>query len=151
MAASPMKPPYFKLSSVSNVYSNTQDTMQLLLLTLICSLAGSSLAQFQFFEQMFNQGGQQQQQRQQQQEQNVASDSAWYQKTYEGGTITSSCATSCHVAVHSKTLILTSRQLAARITSALAPSPAFTSHIIARAHSLLSKTRWNWERGVLSV
>ncbi|KAK3171606.1 Long chronological lifespan protein 2 [Lepraria neglecta] len=62
--------------------------MRLLLLTLICSLAGLSLAQFQFFEQMFNQGGQQQQQRQQQQEQNVASDSAWYQKTYEGARCT---------------------------------------------------------------
>ena len=58
--------------------------MQLLLLTLVCSLASLSLAQFQFFEQMFNQGGQQQRQ-QQDQPQNVASDSEWYQRTYEGG------------------------------------------------------------------
>ncbi|KAI9858871.1 MAG: Long chronological lifespan protein 2 [Vezdaea acicularis] len=36
-------------------------------------------AQFQFFEQMFHQGGGQQQQ---QQPQNVASDSSWYQETY---------------------------------------------------------------------
>ncbi|KAK0510738.1 hypothetical protein JMJ35_007170 [Cladonia borealis] len=61
--------------------------MRLLLLTLLCSLAHLSLAQFQFFEQMFNQGGQQQQrghQQQQDQPQNVASDSEWYQRTYEG-------------------------------------------------------------------
>jgi hypothetical protein len=38
-------------------------------------------AQFQFFEQMFNQGGQQQQQ----QPQNAGSDSAWYQQRYEDG------------------------------------------------------------------
>ena len=60
--------------------------MRLLLLTLICSLASTSLAQFQFFEQMFNQGGQQQRHQQQpDQPQNVASDSEWYQRTYEGG------------------------------------------------------------------
>jgi hypothetical protein len=41
-------------------------------------------AQFQFFEQMFNQGGQQQQQ----QPQNAGSDSAWYQQRYEDGKIT---------------------------------------------------------------
>ena len=40
-------------------------------------------AQFQMFEQLFNQGGQRQQQ--QQQQQNVASDSEWYQRTYDGG------------------------------------------------------------------
>jgi hypothetical protein len=39
-------------------------------------------AQFQFFEQMFNQGGHQQQQ----QPQNAGSDSAWYQQRYEDGT-----------------------------------------------------------------
>ena len=38
-------------------------------------------AQFQFFEQMFNQGGHQQQQ----QPQNAGSDSAWYQQRYEDG------------------------------------------------------------------
>jgi hypothetical protein len=45
-------------------------------------------AQFQFFEQMFNQGGQQQQQ----QPQNAGSDSAWYQQRYEDGEITLSAA-----------------------------------------------------------
>jgi len=40
-------------------------------------------AQFQFFEQMFNQGGHQQQQ----QPQNAGSDSAWYQQRYEDGKI----------------------------------------------------------------
>jgi hypothetical protein len=40
-------------------------------------------AQFQFFEQMFNQGGHQQQQ----QPQNAGSDSAWYQQRYEDGMI----------------------------------------------------------------
>ena len=43
-------------------------------------------AQFQFFEQMFNQGGQQQQQ----QPQNAGSDSAWYQQRYEDGKTDSS-------------------------------------------------------------
>lgn len=61
--------------------------MRLLVLTLLCSLAGLSFAQFQFFEQMFNQGGQQQQHHhQQQQQQNVPSNSEWYQKNYEAGT-----------------------------------------------------------------
>ena len=64
--------------------------MRILFLTLICSLASMSVAQFQFFEQMFNQGGQQQRHQQQQdQPQNVASDSEWYQRTYEGGMLTS--------------------------------------------------------------
>ncbi|CAD0092078.1 unnamed protein product [Aureobasidium vineae] len=39
-----------------------------------------TFAQFQFFEQMFNQGGQQNQQ-----PQNAASDSAWYKQQYEAG------------------------------------------------------------------
>ena len=60
--------------------------MRVIFIALICSLAGLASAQFQFFEQMFNQGGQQQhQQHQQQQQQNVASDSEWYQRTYESG------------------------------------------------------------------
>ncbi|KAI4755064.1 hypothetical protein E4T52_10319 [Aureobasidium sp. EXF-3400] len=37
-----------------------------------------TFAQFQFFEQMFNQGGQQQQQ-----PRNAASDSSWYKQQYE--------------------------------------------------------------------
>ena len=40
-------------------------------------------AQFQMFEHLFNQGGQQQQRHQK--PQNVASDSDWYGKTYDGG------------------------------------------------------------------
>ena len=60
--------------------------MRVILIALLYSLAGLASAQFQFFEQMFNQGGQQhQQQHQQQQQQNVASDSEWYQQTYESG------------------------------------------------------------------
>ncbi|KAL9013671.1 MAG: hypothetical protein Q9180_008997, partial [Flavoplaca navasiana] len=50
-----------------------------LLLALI-TLLPFTTAQFQFFEQMF-QGGHQHQQHQQ--PQNVASDSEWYQQTYE--------------------------------------------------------------------
>ena len=70
--------------------------MRLLILTLICSLASVALAQFQFFEQMFNQGGQQQRHQQQQdQPQNVASDSEWYQRTYEGGMRTSPFSPAC--------------------------------------------------------
>jgi len=55
--------------------------MRTFTLAIIFSLLALTNAQFQFFEQMFN-GGQQQQQ---QQPQNVASDSAWYQQTYESG------------------------------------------------------------------
>ncbi len=55
--------------------------MRAFTLAIIFSLLALTNAQFQFFEQMFN-GGQQQQQ---QQPQNVASDSAWYQQTYESG------------------------------------------------------------------
>jgi hypothetical protein len=43
-------------------------------------VAASANAQFNFFEQMFNQGGQQQQE-----PQNVASDSSWYQDNYKNG------------------------------------------------------------------
>lgn len=42
-------------------------------------LAASASAQFNFFEQMFQQGGQQQRQ----EPQNVASDSSWYQENYD--------------------------------------------------------------------
>ena len=50
----------------------------------VLSLFTLATAQFQFFEQMFQGGGQQQQQ---QQQQNVASDSVWYQQTYDSGTV----------------------------------------------------------------
>lgn len=61
--------------------------MQLSTLTLLSSLLALASAQFQFFEQMFNQGGQQQHHHHHQQEkQNVASDSEWYQRNYEAGT-----------------------------------------------------------------
>ena len=60
-------------------------TMHILPLLLLC-FAGLSAAQFQFFEQMFSGGGHQHHGQQQQQEkQNVASDSEWYQRTYDGG------------------------------------------------------------------
>ena len=51
---------------------------------LTCLFLGLAHAQFQFFEQMFQGGGQPQQH---QQPQNVASDSQWYQQTYESGRI----------------------------------------------------------------
>lgn len=70
---------FFNLDTVEKL------TMRVILFALLCWLAGLASAQFQFFEQMFNQGGQQQQQQQQQQAQNVASDSEWYQRTYESG------------------------------------------------------------------
>lgn len=66
-----------------------------LLILLILPLLPFTTAQFQFFEQMFNRGGEPQQQRQQ----NVASDSRWYQETYENGyffcppsSLTSACS-----------------------------------------------------------
>ena len=54
------------------------------LFSLLCAtllIAGAN-AQFQFFEQMFNQGGQQQHH---QAPQNVPSDSNWYQENYNSG------------------------------------------------------------------
>jgi len=53
-----------------------------LVFLLLGAFATLGTAQFQFFEQMFQ--GQQQQQ-QHQEPQNVASDSSWYQQTYESG------------------------------------------------------------------
>ena len=58
--------------------------MHLFISFLLC-FASLSAAQFQFFEQMFSGGGQQHHGHQQQQQQNVASDSEWYQRTYNGG------------------------------------------------------------------
>jgi hypothetical protein len=52
------------------------------LLSATLLLAGAN-AQFQFFEQMFNQGGQQ---HHHQAPQNVPSDSNWYQEHYNNGT-----------------------------------------------------------------
>ncbi|KAF2483337.1 hypothetical protein BDY17DRAFT_324081 [Neohortaea acidophila] len=49
------------------------------LLTALFLFLLPASAQFQFFEQMFNQGGQQQQA----QPQNMGSDSVWYQQQYE--------------------------------------------------------------------
>ncbi|KAL2010456.1 hypothetical protein VTN00DRAFT_6263 [Thermoascus crustaceus] len=46
-------------------------------------LVSAAQAQFQFFEHMFGGGGGQQQQHQQDQH-NVPSDSAWYQRTWDG-------------------------------------------------------------------
>jgi len=66
--------------------------MQLPRYILLSCFAALASAQFQFFEQMFNQGGQQQQQhqhQQQRQQNNVPSDSDWYQKNHEAGPSTS--------------------------------------------------------------
>ena len=54
-------------------------TIHMLIFSLFATVA---LAQFQFFEQMFQGHGHQQQQ---QQKQNVGSDSVWYQQQYEAG------------------------------------------------------------------
>ena len=55
-----------------------------ILLCILLGLAAAVSAQFQFFEQMF-QGGGQQERHQHQEQQNVASNSEWYQRTYESG------------------------------------------------------------------
>lgn len=58
--------------------------LRLLFILLILPL--STLAQFQFFEQMFNNPSQAQQHAQHSpQQQNVASDSSWYRRNYDGG------------------------------------------------------------------
>jgi hypothetical protein len=56
-------------------------------LLIFLSLLSSTFAQFQFFEQMFSGNAHHHRQHQQQQQQNVASDSAWYRQTYDGGKI----------------------------------------------------------------
>ena len=53
--------------------------MRFLLLAGAFLCTSTANAQFQFFEQMFQGQGQQQE------PQNVASDSGWYQETYENG------------------------------------------------------------------
>lgn len=68
---------------ISIAHPNTP-IMQPLYLCLLL-FAGLSAAQFQFFEQMFGgqQGGHPHHGQQQQEKQNVASDSEWYQRTYD--------------------------------------------------------------------
>lgn len=98
-------------------------------LLLFVGLFFTTSAQFQFFEQMFNGGGQQQQQ---QQPQNVPSDSNWYRQNYEAGMYTLQMGYS---------YLLTYEKPTAQTTSALIPSPASISHIIARAHTRIRKIR----------
>ena len=62
-------------------------TRFLTLLNATLFLIAGANAQFQFFEQMFNQGGQQQHH---QAPQNVPSDSNWYQENYNAGLFTNS-------------------------------------------------------------
>lgn len=56
------------------------------ILFIFSFLLSFSSAQFQFFEQMFSGNAHHHHHQQQQQPQNVASDSAWYRQTYDGGT-----------------------------------------------------------------
>ena len=60
---------------------NYLDMYLLIFLLPLLTLLPSATAQFQFFEQMFNQP----QQPQHHEPQNVASDSSWYQQNYEAG------------------------------------------------------------------
>ncbi|KAL9623463.1 MAG: hypothetical protein Q9204_007952 [Flavoplaca sp. TL-2023a] len=66
-------------------------------LLALTTLLPFTTAQFQFFEQMF-QGGHQHQQHQQ--PQNVASDSEWYQQTYESAHCTNYLCPSTLACVH---------------------------------------------------
>ncbi|KAL8855497.1 MAG: hypothetical protein Q9198_010840 [Flavoplaca austrocitrina] len=103
------------------------------LLTLI-TLLPFTTAQFQFFEQMF-QGGHQHQQHQQ--PQNVASDSEWYQQTYESGIFLSPSS------IPSPLPTFSISQPIAQTTSAPPPSPASISHTTAHARSQPSKIKSN--------
>jgi len=74
-------------SKKHNTNSASRSCLKMLLrfaLLLLGAFTTLGTAQFQFFEQMF-QGQHQQQQQQHQEPQNVASDSTWYQQTYESG------------------------------------------------------------------
>ena len=106
---------------------------------LICLFLGPAHAQFQFFEQMFQGGGQQQQH---QQPQNVASDSQWYQQTYESGRIRLSI---------SSVIIKFLSQLIATTTYVQEHWLVFTSLIIAHVLGLPWKTKSNWGKEVQSV
>lgn len=67
---------------------NDIDKMKPLFLAALCCLTSIAFGQMQFFEQLFNQGGGgggQQHHHQHDQPQNVASNSEWYQRTYESG------------------------------------------------------------------
>lgn len=71
---------YVRIGSVTRTKVATMKTPLSLFFTTLLFFVFPAFAQFQFFEQMFNQGGQQNQQ-----PQNAASDSAWYKQQYEAG------------------------------------------------------------------
>ncbi|KAL9119275.1 MAG: hypothetical protein Q9187_004174 [Circinaria calcarea] len=108
----------------------------LILLSLACPFVGFAQAQFQFFEQMFP--GQQHQQ-QHQQPQNVASDSEWYQRTYEAGMTAS-------VMIGRFLIADLMHQPTATTTSVLEHLHASIFHTTVLAPFLPSKTKLNWER-----
>lgn len=120
------------------------------LLLLLTSLLPLTSAQFQFFEQMFNQGGQQQpsQHPQHQEKQNVPSDSAWYQRNYDAGTLPPIPPIPHTIP---QTNIPYQFQRIAQTTSAPKPSHACTSRTIARARFRRRKRRWSWGRAARCV
>lgn len=123
--------------------------MNLVIFSTLTMLVTFSSAQFQFFEQMFQGQGQQEPQ----QQQNVASDSNWYQQTYNEGICHRSPCKSAKLAVWkiyvmrlSKLIFIHDEQHTAQITFARAHSPAYISHIIAPAHGQRRKIKWSWAR-----
>ena len=113
---------------------------------VLALFAGLSAAQFQFFEQMF--GGQQQhhQGHQHQEKQNVASDSEWYQRTYDGGTSSPSPPLLCWL-----TDIASRSQPIAATISAHPPSHVSTSRTTAPAPTQIRKTKSSWVKGAQFV
>jgi hypothetical protein len=103
-------------------------------------LAAAAQAQFQFFEQMFG-GGQQQQQHHSHNQQNVASDSSWYQRTYDGGTF----AVINHFSLGEVNVLAdeSSINLQPNVPTTYVPEllPASISHITVLARILLWKIR----------
>lgn len=126
-------------------------TTTFLLHLLLLMLPLSALAQFQFFEQMFNNPSQAQQHAQHSpQQQNVASDSSWYRRNYEGGEPFSSpspfypfLSSGADGNRHEKRI--------AAITYAQERWHAYISHIIAHARGRCKRINLSWERAVRFV
>jgi len=113
--------------------SATMKTPLSLLFTTLLLFVLPTFAQFQFFEQMFNQGGQQQQQAQ-----NAASDSSWYKQQYEAGmSLQQACYANIWLTRHVQ-------QYTATNTSVPLPYHVYISPTTVLVATPKSRTRSSW-------
>lgn len=101
------------------------------LLSIALLLAASVNAQFNFFEQMFQQGGQQRQE-----PQNAASDPAWYQENYDKGS-------SLHLCLRRRQLTIAMQHTVIN-TSVPTHWLAYRSQRIALARTQTLKIKSSW-------